>query len=690
MEHAFGTTFDDVRVHTGTEADRSARALDAAAYTTGSHIVFAEGTFNPSTSRGRHLLAHELAHVVQQRSGPVDATEAGDGLAVTEPSHPSERAADRIAQRVVRKAPRRPAGPAPQRPTRGGPSAGTLVELQRCAGNAAVAEWAESGFGAGEARSTKTARTGARPAAVPVQRYSLDEFVSDAEGAASGLVSGAEELVGEAAEGAGALVDEAAAGAGAVVDWFADAAGSAALSAAQALVGALGGSLVITPTGFVITIPDVSLCSPFEIPILSAPPQGFTVPFPPVPIPIPPDLALVLYGGLEFSGTPSMSAFIGPCYLRNISIVFDFVAGNYSANGEWYVGAAISELLVLQAGVYGGALLMLVAPPIPLIWVTLLGGPRLFLRGSAVGGLQSTQSLAYNSAAGSITFSTLNSLKLGAILEADLDGFLDLFIYDFPICEWVWPLYHWETGDAIQYDLPITLGYGTGGPPVSIGPITSTPIPYADIEVAIDRSRPGTTCISLDEIVAELCRLGLLPPDLCPGGGALTAGNKCSVKSGPAYTPTGTIPVTPVGGKKKAVFSMAAGFDNDPAAGKTPSCCEVRQFIKWDQTYHNNHGGPPHSGFPASAAPNTWHEDRDRADKRYGHRSGPHSDPIGGCGDEYLTGGKRDQANGDTYCGKDGPESRVTAGQYQFQLKVIDTCDGNKEKASSSIITINW
>ena len=65
--------------------------------------------------------------------------------------------------------------------------------------------------------------------------------------------------------------------------------------------------------------------------------------------------------------------------------------------------------------------------------------------------------------------------------------------------------------------------------------------------------------------------------------------------------------------------------------------------------------------------------------------------PIAGCGDEYRTGSAQDQANGDTYCGRDAPggPSSMT-GQYQFQLKVIDTCNGNAEKASGSVITINW
>lgn len=55
-----------VRVHTGAQADASARAIGARAYAVGQHIVFAAGEFAPDTTSGRALLAHELAHVAQQ------------------------------------------------------------------------------------------------------------------------------------------------------------------------------------------------------------------------------------------------------------------------------------------------------------------------------------------------------------------------------------------------------------------------------------------------------------------------------------------------------------------------------------------------------------------------------------------------------------------------------------------------
>lgn len=72
MESGFGVDFGHVRVHTDDSAIESSRALQARAYTVGNHIVFDQGQYQPGTQRGMRLLAHELAHVVQQRGAGVD------------------------------------------------------------------------------------------------------------------------------------------------------------------------------------------------------------------------------------------------------------------------------------------------------------------------------------------------------------------------------------------------------------------------------------------------------------------------------------------------------------------------------------------------------------------------------------------------------------------------------------------
>ncbi|WP_327337480.1 DUF4157 domain-containing protein [Streptomyces sp. NBC_01324] len=95
MEARFGTDFSDVRLHTDATAQRSAAEIGARAYTSGSHIVLGGATTD------EHTLAHELTHVVQQRSGPVAGTDDGTGLKVSDPADRFERAAEANAHRVM-------------------------------------------------------------------------------------------------------------------------------------------------------------------------------------------------------------------------------------------------------------------------------------------------------------------------------------------------------------------------------------------------------------------------------------------------------------------------------------------------------------------------------------------------------------------------------------------------------------
>ena len=69
MGQRFGHDFSRVRVHTDAAAERSAQEVNANAYTVGNDIVFGKGRFSPGKHEGRKLIAHELAHTVQQPEG---------------------------------------------------------------------------------------------------------------------------------------------------------------------------------------------------------------------------------------------------------------------------------------------------------------------------------------------------------------------------------------------------------------------------------------------------------------------------------------------------------------------------------------------------------------------------------------------------------------------------------------------
>ena len=66
MSSAFGTNFSGVRVHTDSNAVQMSRSLNARAFTHGSDVYFNKGEYSPESGKGKHLLAHELTHTIQQ------------------------------------------------------------------------------------------------------------------------------------------------------------------------------------------------------------------------------------------------------------------------------------------------------------------------------------------------------------------------------------------------------------------------------------------------------------------------------------------------------------------------------------------------------------------------------------------------------------------------------------------------
>ena len=85
----------DVRVHTDDVADRLNRSVSARAFATGSDVYFARGQYNPGSAAGDRLIAHELAHVVQQRGAPTSGP-----LTVSTPGDAMETEAESVADQI--------------------------------------------------------------------------------------------------------------------------------------------------------------------------------------------------------------------------------------------------------------------------------------------------------------------------------------------------------------------------------------------------------------------------------------------------------------------------------------------------------------------------------------------------------------------------------------------------------------
>jgi hypothetical protein len=86
----------DVRVHTDDRSDQLNRSVSARAFATGTDVFFARGEYSPGSASGDRLIAHELAHVVQQRGAP-----AGGPLTVSNPGDALETEADAVADELA-------------------------------------------------------------------------------------------------------------------------------------------------------------------------------------------------------------------------------------------------------------------------------------------------------------------------------------------------------------------------------------------------------------------------------------------------------------------------------------------------------------------------------------------------------------------------------------------------------------
>lgn len=96
LEPSLNESLGEVRVHTGDGAAALARAVSARAFTVGNDIFFGSGEYRPGSAAGNELIAHEVAHTIQQRGAP-----ASGPLTVSQPGDALEREAEAVARDVT-------------------------------------------------------------------------------------------------------------------------------------------------------------------------------------------------------------------------------------------------------------------------------------------------------------------------------------------------------------------------------------------------------------------------------------------------------------------------------------------------------------------------------------------------------------------------------------------------------------
>jgi hypothetical protein len=221
--------------------------------------------------------------------------------------------------------------------------------------------------------------------------------------------------------------------------------------------------------------------------------------------------------------------------LRNTVITLDPVAGSFVGSGTLELGAGVTAAVELGAGLGLSVTVALIlgALVIPLE-AGVTGGLRLVLHATGTGGVREKLRLGYEH--GGPFYENDVRLAVGALLGAELSGAVEVSVADAILCEHEWPIQGWEHSAGWEFQLPLSLGYRDGAMKASAGPLTDSPISFADVGVEVARARTLHRCDTLEEIIDSLCAIRLLPSDLCTPPS--TSGGAPPTPTPPAHGPS--------------------------------------------------------------------------------------------------------------------------------------------------------
>jgi hypothetical protein len=480
-EPRLGHDLSAVRVHTGELAGRRNQDLNSHAFTYGNHIWMGRG----QSSEPSLLLAHELAHVAQQR-GNVSAR--GPPSAKRQTGSPVRRKCPTCASvrpPAREESPAAPAaGPAPVR-----------RKCVECASGDREHLCPECEAEADKARSSEGV----------VRRDFFDdagEFFGDVADAA---VSGAEAVGGAVVSGAEAVGEVVVEGAEAVAGFAKE-----VWELAKAFAGALGGVVSISGTSLVITVPRLPVCVPIDL----------TIDFPQIPIiDIPllsgilglPDVTVIGMVSFGVDLTPEVQLQLGPCYLDGFTIRIDPLGPTFAAGGSITAAAAaaLGATVDERIRVAGAFLINAARYPGPIILpaVGIEGGLTAQFRASGAGIGTLTGGFSFSGT----TFSAGLDADLVLELAGDIGvgGFLQVDQGGAILCRMNWPLWKW-TGNlagAFHLDAGLTVSPRGAAAGLNASATVITGMPIGLIPSAFDRSLLEDYC----PLCQTLTNAGLMP-----------------------------------------------------------------------------------------------------------------------------------------------------------------------------------
>ncbi len=461
MERSFGREFGGVRVHDDASAHRSARSLQAKAYTVGDHVVFGAGRYSPDSREGSRLLAHELTHTVQQRDGR-HVQRAGT---VSSPGDAHEREADRVADIV-----------------------------------------ASGGF---------APPIGTNAGAATVHRDLIDDavdFVGEKAGQAADVVTGAAE---SAAEFAGDVVEAGVEVAGEVVDAAVDGIRSV-YEMAESLASALGGTFSVSGCGITIATPTIVVDQSLVVDV-PVPAASFSIPFAVGIIPI---TGIVnAYGALylNISAIPQLQLQLGPVAIHPARFTIDWCAPTFAASAGITYTVAAGLGAEVRGGVGGEVGLEVNVPigpvivPVPIPLASIDAGLVGAMMGTTV--MEITEAISLGYGGGRFGIAGSKWVDAGLSLSAGVGAFGALTVLGMNLCTLYWPFWQrswsqtWSLGSA--FDLGIT----STGVDFTFGQVAMVPglVAFDDFALDLDTGVLTDDCPPLDALCEILYALDMMP-----------------------------------------------------------------------------------------------------------------------------------------------------------------------------------
>jgi hypothetical protein len=476
MEPRFGRDFGAVRVHTDAQAAGGARAIHAQAFTRGQDIYFGAGSYARGTPTGRRLLAHELAHTVQQGTDSQDDSPSPLSLDNTGPE-----GAGGVA-------------------SRGSSSPPDLQRWPDFLDEAASAAW-DTVSDVGEAAYDVATDVGA----------AASDIATDVGEAAYEVATDVGEAVYEAGAAAVEVASDVASEAG---DWLATRAGQLARSIADAV----GGILSITRDGLEIRLPrlcpiEEGLKFPFDLGTFS---KAYMVPV--YELPIGPDLFLSASIGLAGHVNPRIRLQLGPVCLDGARILVNPLTGTFRASGSLSATVAAALAVEARGGLRGEGSLEAIVPiatipvPISVPVIGLEGGVAGILQG--IGATTFTVGGSISTGGSVIDLSQDRQLDVGLGADLFLGAYAQLDLLGEKVCRIYWQPYEWHGDIAASLGLSFRITIVPGLLPIivpRVDPPTIERIPFDDIPLILSRKGFQDECPFIDKLCKILEQFNLLP-----------------------------------------------------------------------------------------------------------------------------------------------------------------------------------